>query len=83
VGAETRPNSPNPQRIDTKVNPVTIPSTAPLDIETIDQFADRWSLSRASVYRLLNDGLPSIKVGRSRRLLSAAADAWLLERSAA
>jgi excisionase family DNA binding protein len=38
--------------------------------------AAHWHVSRAHVYNLLQRGLPSVKLGRSRRFDVEAADAW-------
>lgn len=55
----------------------------PLQVETVAQLADRWSLSERQIHNLIAQGLPSRKIGRSRRLISAEVDAWLLERGTA
>ena len=41
------------------------------------ELAEHYGICRASVYNLLNQGLPSIKIGRSRRFRLAEVDAWL------
>lgn len=46
---------------------------------TVDQVALRLNLSRSRVYELLNQGMPSITLGRSRRIPVAALRQWLLE----
>jgi excisionase family DNA binding protein len=46
----------------------------------VDECADHWGISRASVYNLLKEGLPSIRIGRLRRFDLAACSAWLAER---
>ncbi len=50
---------------------------------TPNDLAERWSCSRAYVYKLLDEGLPSLKLGRSRRIRVADADAWLAQRAEA
>jgi excisionase family DNA binding protein len=50
---------------------------------TVAQLATRWSMSRATIYRALEDGLPSLKLGRSRRIRVSDADQWLNEQAAA
>lgn len=47
-----------------------------------EQYAHHIDSSRATVYALLAQGLPSIKLGRSRRINVAAADAWIAARFA-
>lgn len=42
-----------------------------------EQWGQRWQFSRGMVYKLLERGLPSIKVGRSRRIPVLAADRWM------
>lgn len=46
---------------------------------TPPQYGERWGFSRSKVYELLDEGLPSIKVGRLRRIDPVEADAWMLE----
>ena len=46
---------------------------------TADDLAERWSCSRSYIYLLLDAGLPSLKLGRSRRFRPADVDAWLTE----
>lgn len=41
------------------------------------ELADYLNLSRATVYNLLSRGLPSVKIGRSRRFRLSEVDAWL------
>lgn len=58
-----------------------------MDLETPramrpENYARRLDVSRALVYRWIGAGLPSIKLGRARRVLVAEADAWLLEHAA-
>ena len=45
---------------------------------TIDSFAEMLIVSRTTVKRWLKLGLPSVCVGRSRRIQIAQAHAWLL-----
>ena len=51
----------------------------PHPLNTVDQQAEAWQVSRAHIYALLNRGLPSVKIGRSRRFDPNACDAWLAE----
>lgn len=46
-----------------------------------DQWAARYDLSRPMVYKLMAQGVPSIKIGRARRIPVYAAHAWLMERN--
>lgn len=47
----------------------------------VDEAADYLGISRASLYaRMGKDGLPSVKVGRNRRLRPQDIDAWLTSR---
>lgn len=45
---------------------------------TIDSFAERLLVSRNTVKRWLKLGMPSVCVGRSRRIQIVQAEAWLL-----
>lgn len=56
--------------------------TAPEGWARPEQYARHIDSSRATVYELLAQGMPSIKLGRSRRINVAAADAWIAERFA-
>ena len=48
---------------------------------TIDQAASALEISRSHIYSLLMTGdLPSIKIGRSRRILAGALELWARER---
>lgn len=44
---------------------------------TAGELAAHWCCSRQHVYNLLHRGLPSLKLGRSRRFRVAAAESWL------
>jgi excisionase family DNA binding protein len=45
---------------------------------TADELAERWGISKSGVYALLTTrGLPSIKIGKSRRFDPVACDEWL------
>jgi excisionase family DNA binding protein len=49
----------------------------PTELLTIDEFARRYSVSRATVYRLAQSGaLPMIKLGRSTRIRRTDAENW-------
>ena len=47
---------------------------------TVDQLAERWACSRSFVYQLLDEGLPSLKLGTARRFRPADVDRYLAER---
>lgn len=44
---------------------------------TVTAYAERLSVSPRTIYRLIASGLPSIRVGGSRRIARDRADAWL------
>jgi excisionase family DNA binding protein len=45
---------------------------------TVDQAADRLSLGRTSMYSLINSGtVPSVKIGRSRRVRAEDLEAYI------
>ena len=46
-----------------------------------ETYAQHIESSRAFVYKLMSEGLPSMKLGRSRRIRVADADAWLAQRA--
>lgn len=41
------------------------------------ELADYYSVCRASIYNLMAQGLPSVKIGRARRFRVPDTDAWL------
>jgi excisionase family DNA binding protein len=44
---------------------------------TVDEYADRLHVGRGTVFAWVRDGLPSFKVGRTRRIIVEKADRWL------
>jgi excisionase family DNA binding protein len=52
-----------------------------LKLDRPEQFAERVEVSRAQVYKWLADGMPSLKLGRSRRIDPAEGLAWLREQN--
>lgn len=44
-----------------------------------EDYGRRVAISRAQIYNFLHRGMPSVKLGRSRRVLVAEADAWIIE----
>ena len=44
---------------------------------TVKQLSATLNLSRATIYRLIDQGLPSVKVGSARRFLWSAVEAWV------
>lgn len=56
--------------------PRRVPDPDPLYTPT--QLADLWGCSRSYLYLLLRDGrLPSVQIGRARRIRASVADAYL------
>lgn len=51
-----------------------------LKLDRPEQFAERTEVSRAQVYKWLADGMPSLKLGRSRRIDPTEGMAWLRNR---
>ncbi|CAN5865461.1 hypothetical protein BH23ACT2_BH23ACT2_13220 [soil metagenome] len=49
--------------------------------ETVDQFGNRTHLSRPTIYAMIRRGMPSITIGRARRIDPEAAMEWLRQRS--
>jgi excisionase family DNA binding protein len=49
---------------------------------TVAAYAERLSVSPRTIFRLIAVGLPSIRVGGSRRVVRDRADAWLARRTA-
>ena len=47
------------------------------DTETVQELAARVHVSKPIIYQWLGMGLPSFKIGRTRRLSRAASDSWL------
>lgn len=52
-------------------------STDSARLFTAGELAEHYSLSRATIYNLMDRGMPSVKIGRSRRFRLAAVDQWL------
>ena len=44
---------------------------------TVDEYADRLKVSRGTVFGWINSGLPSFRIGRTRRIVIEKADRWL------
>lgn len=44
---------------------------------TAAELAERWGVTRATIYNLMARGLPSVSIGRCRRFIRGDADAWL------
>lgn len=42
-----------------------------------ESLAQHWDCSRQFVYKLLSQGMPSVKIGRARRIRLSDAEAWL------
>ncbi len=61
-------------------DPLLRDAVAPHDpdrLVTAQQLADRLQLSRATIYALMREGLPSIRLGRARRFRVSDVDRWL------
>ncbi|MBO0783164.1 MAG: helix-turn-helix domain-containing protein [Ktedonobacteraceae bacterium] len=51
------------------------------DLLTVEQVAERLGLSKPTIYELIyHEGLPSVKLGKSRRIIPASLQQWLKER---
>lgn len=44
---------------------------------TVDEYADRIKVSRGTVFGWVKGGLPSFRIGRTRRIVIERADRWL------
>lgn len=44
---------------------------------TVNQLSGKLNLSRATIYRLMDQGLPSLRIGHARRFLSRAVEAFM------
>lgn len=44
---------------------------------TAAELAERWAVTPQHIYNLVGRGLPSVKIGRSRRFDPEVADAWV------
>ena len=47
------------------------------DYLTVRELATTLNVSRATIYRLINEGLPSVKIGHARRFPWSAVEAWV------
>lgn len=52
-------------------------------LRNAEELAEYLGLCRASIYNLLADGMPSIKIGRSRRFRLSDVERWLEARQVA
>jgi excisionase family DNA binding protein len=48
------------------------------DYCTPEEYSEKLGIGRTLVFALIKKGLPSIKIGRLRRILIEQADAWIL-----
>ena len=46
---------------------------------TVKQLSAALNVSRATIYRLINEGLPSVRIGHARRFPWSAVEAWVQE----
>lgn len=51
--------------------------TEPNLYATIDEYAERLKVSRGTVFSWVRGGLPSFRIGRTRRIVIEKADRWL------
>lgn len=58
-------------------------TTIARDIVTADQLADHYGIARSTVYALMKRGMPSLKVGASRRFRLADCDAYFSQNTTA
>ena len=49
------------------------------DYLTIRELSAILNVSRATIYRLINEGLPSVRIGHARRFPWSAVEAWVQE----
>jgi len=54
-----------------------VEAEAPLELLTIPQVAEYLGVCRAHVYKLINNGLPVIRLGRSVRVQMTSLQRWL------
>lgn len=48
-----------------------------LNYDTVEEYASRLQVSRGTVFAWIRVGLPSFRVGRTRRIVRDKADTWL------
>lgn len=66
--------------------PSVDPNHPPFDPGTLlspEGLATRWSVSRVFIYKCMERGLPTVKLGRTRRIRVGDADRWLAEQDGA
>ncbi len=68
------PNTEQPTTI-TNEPPTILPT--PNLYATVDEYADRLKVSRGTVFSWITGGLPSFRIGRTRRIVIEKADRWL------
>lgn len=70
----------------TVVDPLTITTTSHVTSDsvpepnlyaTVDEYADRLKVSKGTVFSWVRSGLPSFRIGRTRRIVIEKADRWL------
>ncbi len=68
------------------VDPLTITTTSHVTNEsvsepnlyaTVDEYAERLKVSKGTVFSWVRSGLPSFRIGRTRRIVIEKADRWL------
>lgn len=69
---------PNTERTTNDTSHVTNDSGSPPNLyATVDEYADRIKVSRGTVFGWVKGGLPSFRIGRTRRIVIEKADRWL------
>ena len=69
------PNDERPSAITSHVTNKLQPE--PNLYATVDEYADRLKVSRGTVFGWVKGGLPSFRIGRTRRIVIERADRWL------
>jgi len=61
-----------------EASPATsVPVSPPNLYATVEEYADRLKVSRGTVFAWVRGGLPSFRIGRTRRIVIERADRWL------
>lgn len=68
---------PNTERTTNDTSHVTNSGPTPNLYATVDEYADRIKVSRGTVFGWVKGGLPSFRIGRTRRIVIEKADRWL------
>jgi excisionase family DNA binding protein len=60
--------------------PMTDPPPKPIPYLTIPELAQHLKVSERTIFNLLTEGMPSVRIRRARRFLAAEVDRWFRER---